>query len=608
MSHLIFDRRDWKFLLYEHLHVEQLLEFEAFADYDVAMFEQIADEGIKLAIDKLAPMNAIGDHEGCKAVNGTVETPQVYNDLWPEYAASGWIAPNFSPEFGGMGLPFSVVAPASEAFSAACQAFHMYGGLSAGAGHLIQNFGNDDLKSRFIEKMYTGEWGGTMCLTEPGAGSAVGDAVTTATPVDGEDGVYHIEGAKIFISGGDATFYKNVVHLVLARRKGDPAGIKGISLFAVPKYDVDAAGNKGEFNFVNVTRIEEKMGIHGSATCQMAFGDGGPSRGYLVGEACNGIIYMFQMMNEARIACGVQGVAQANAAYQQALAYAKDRKQGPDLEAMGGPSVEIINHPDVRRNLMKMKAIGEGSRALAARGALWADIAHHHPDEGERTRANDLLDLATPIIKAWSTDRGFHATELGVQIFGGYGYTKEYPAEQYLRDVKIASIYEGTNGIQALDLLGRKMRMKGGALFMTYIQELGTFIEKNKATEGLESVFGALGKAQQNVGEVAFWISSNAKKNIRLAMMQATPFLELFGDVMVGHMLAEQAVIATAKLQELAGTATPSVQQQQDSDEIAFYAGKIATAKFFAAEFLGLARSKAKVMMSGETAALDVVL
>lgn len=605
MAHLLFDTRDWKFILDEQIDLNAILALPHFSDFDRATLDEVFEQAVKFATERIAPLNHKGDREGCKAEGGRVVTPTCYTPVWKEVKESGWIAPTRHAEFGGMGLPFTVVAGATEALSAACQAFFMYAGLTSGAAHLVESFANDDLKKRFVAKMYGGTWGGTMCLTEPGAGSAVGDLTTSAVPVDDEPGTYLIEGTKIFISGGDSSFYDNVVHLVLARVKGDPAGTKGISLFAVPRLDVGPDGKIGAFNNVAVTRIEEKMGIHGSATCQIAFGSDAPARGYLVGERCNGLPYMFQMMNEARIMCGEQGIALANAAYQEALAYARDRKQGPDLENLNGGSVEIIRHPDVKRNLLFAKAWAEGTRAMLAQAAWWADMAEHGTDPELKTKCQDLLDLVTPVLKAYSTDKGFKVTELAIQVFGGYGYTQEYPVEQYMRDIKIASLYEGTNGIQALDLLGRKMRQKGGALFMTYVMDLGGFIEANKATPGLEAVFEKLQRAQGALGEVAFWISSNARQNIKLAMQQATPFLELLGDIWVGHLLTQQAVAAHKKLAARGGM--PTAEERANDPELAFLAGKIDTARFFAAEVVAFAASKAKVMTSGDTAVLDMV-
>ena len=605
MSHLIFDTKDWKFILNEVIGLENVLALPVFADYDESMFEQIVEEGVKLAVEKIAPANEPGDREECRIEDGRVITPSAYEEPWKAYTEGGWISMELSPEWGGMGLPSTVAAPLAEAFSAACQAFYMYGGLTTGSAHLIESFANEELKKTFVPKMYSGQWGGTMCLTEPQAGSAVGDLTTSA--VLNDDGTYSIEGSKIFISGGDATFYENAVHLVLARVKGDPAGTKGISLFAVPRLNVNDDGSVGDWNHVSVTALEHKMGINGSATCQITFGDGEPSVGYLVGEQRMGMPYMFQMMNHARLATGMQGVALGNAGYQQALAYAKERKQGPSVQDLKGASVEIINHPDVRRNLMFMKAFGEGTRGLAGKIAFASDVERHSTDEAAKTAAGDFIEIATPIMKAYSTDKGFKSTELAVQVFGGYGYTKDFPVEQYLRDVKISSIYEGTNGIQALDLLGRKMRQKGGALFMSYVMQLGKFIGENKENEAISDVIATLERAQGSLGEVAFWLSQTGAKDLSLSLLQATPFLELFGDVMIGHVLAERASIAAKALVDKHGTATPSREDRENNTEVNFYASKIDTARFFMAEIVALAPSKARSMTSGQRAALDIV-
>lgn len=601
MSHLTFDRRDWKFIMHEQHGYERLLEIPRFADFDMEIFDAIVEEGAKFAEEVVAPVNGPGDLEGCKLVDGRVKTPDCYAKAWKAMRAQGWNGAAHSPEFGGQGLPYAIVAIFHEALGGASTAFSMYSGLTSGAGHLIETFGSDELKQTWVERMYSGEFGGTMCLTEPGAGTAVGDGLTSATPR--EDGSYSIEGNKIYISGGDADFYDNVVHMVLARVKGDAAGTRGLSLFVVPRQLLNEDGSPGEWNNVTCTGLEHKLGINGSATCQLSFGADGPTQGWLIGEQSQGMRYMFQMMNEARIECGLQGVSIANAAYQQALAYAKDRVQGPDLEDLKGSSVPIIQHPDVRRNLMIMKAYAEGTRALIARAALYADFAHYNGDE----RSENLLEMMTPIVKAYSTDKGFKVAELAVQVFGGYGYTRDYPVEQYLRDVKIASIYEGTNGIQALDLVGRKMRMKGGAVFMEYVQDLARFIGLLDEHEELSGLKSALQRAQGALGEVAFFISGTAKGDIKQAMLQATPFLELFGDVMVGHQLAEQAHVALTKLKATVGSGSPTREQREADRDVAFYAGKVDTAKFFAAEVLMHAPAKAKSMTSGEAAALTMV-
>lgn len=605
MSHLIFDKRDWNFILHEQLNISQLLTWDAFSDYDMETFQTVIDEGIRFSVERVAPLNEIGDREGCTVENGQVRVPKAYHPVYKEHVQGGWLGLTHNPEFGGQGLPLTINAPVGESISGACMAFAMYGGLTHSAGHLIEAFGTDELKETYVEKMYSGEWGGTMCLTEPGAGSEVGDLRTRATRQD--DGTFLIEGQKIFISGGDSDMVDNIVHLVLARIEGDPHGTKGISLFVVPKYHVNADGSVGDTNNVSLVGIEHKMGINGSATCQLNFGEAGPCVGYIVGQERSGIMYMFQMMNEARIACGQQGVSQANAAYQRALDYARERLQGPDITNPKEGSAPIIIHPDVRRNLMMMKAYSEGTRALIAQASFWADQAKHAPSEEERAKAQDQLDLVTPIAKAYSTDKAFKVCELAIQIYGGYGFLEDYPVEQYMRDTKITSLYEGTNGIQAMDLVGRKMRMKGGALFMGYLQDLGAFVAANKGREEVAEVIEALEGAQGALGQTAMWLSQTAPQDIRLALLQATPYLEIFGDVMVGHLLAQQAVIAADALKEKVGTVKPTVEQRLADEDVKFYAGKIDVAEFFSAEVLRLVRSKAKVLASGTRSALDTV-
>jgi alkylation response protein AidB-like acyl-CoA dehydrogenase len=456
--------------------------------------------------------------------------------------------------------------------------------------------------------MYSGEWTGTMCLTEPQAGTAVGDLTSVATPIEGTD-EYSIVGNKIFISAGDHDMADNIIHLVLARVPGDAPGTKGISLFAVPKYRFDKDGNIGERNDMYCTAIEHKMGIHASPTCSLSFGDEKECRGYLIGERSRGIIHMFQMMNEARIMTGVQGVASANAAYQLALTYAKERIQSPKItdRSPDAKSVAIIEHPDVRRNLMLSKAIAEGIRSMIVETATYADRAANDPDEAVRTKANDLFELLTPICKAYSTDMGFKVTELAIQVHGGYGYIGEYEVEQYMRDLKIASLYEGTNGVQALDLLGRKMRMKGGALFMTWLQDMSVFLESVKSNEALSDIAIAVDKAKNSVAGAAMHFQSNGKAKFEESLLGATPFLEAMGNVHVAKALLHQAQIASDKLAELAPEGNADELAKGD-DEIKFYAGKIHTARFFANSILPHTVALTKSIQSNDRSALDIVL
>ncbi len=406
---------------------------------------------------------------------------------------------------------------------------------------------------------------------------------------------------------------ENIIHLVLARVEGDPQGTRGISLFAVPKFRFDAKGKVLGSNDVTTTGIEHKMGINGSATCALSFGDQGQCQGYLIGERGKGLSYMFQMMNEARIVCGVQGVALGSAAYLQALEYAKERVQGAKVtdRSPDAAAVPIIEHPDVRRNLMICKAYVEGCRALLARAATLSDIAHNSADEAERTKCNDIMELLTPICKAYSTDKGFKVTELAIQIHGGYGYIREYGVERNMRDVKIASIYEGTNGVQALDLLGRKMRSKQGGLFLTWLQEANAFLQEHKEHENLGEIVAAVDKAKNKMCEVAFGFSQVGKTDPERSLLGATPFLEMFGHVEVARLLVEQATIADAKLQAMRAergvSDEASYQKMLDaSADARFYDGKLHTARFFVHHILPQAYALARSIVSEDRSALDV--
>lgn len=612
---LRIDKRDLDFVLYEQLNLDRVLEFEQFRDFALEDFQMVLSEGIKFATEQVAPINAIGDEKGTRFKDGVVTLPEEFVDVYKKYCANGWVSVAQSPEFGGQGLPYTLAVAVMEAFVAASSSFMFVPGLGVSAAHLIEAFGTDEQRKLYVEKMYGGKWGGTMCLTEPQAGSAVGDLSTSAQPVEGED-YYHITGNKLFISAGDSQLTENVIHLVLARCAGDPEGIKGISLFIVPKIRVDAKGKLGELNDMAVTGVEHKMGINASATCALSFGDNGNCRGWLVGERRQGIIYMFQMMNEARLITGLQGEAIGNVAYQTALAYAKERKQGPKVTDRNkdAKAVAIIEHPDVRRTLMTMKAYGEGLRALLLSAAMRADVHKHSKDEAERAHAIDLLELLTPICKAFSSDIGFKMTELAIQVHGGYGYIKEYAVEQYMRDVKIASLYEGTNGIQALDLLGRKMRMKNGGLFLRWLQDTNQFLTSLKE-HPLSALAGEVEKAKNALGEAAFSFASSGKKDPEYPILHASPFLTMFGHVECARLLLEQAVIALRKLGEIweragvdADDADARSQLMGTNDEARFYENKIKTAAFFIYQLLPHTRSYLSALKSGDRSALEVQL
>ncbi len=613
MSTYTYDKKDIVFALEAH-GFSSVLGLKHYEDYSQEIIDMTLAGAEKFAGEKLWPSFTEADQVACTLTDGVVKVPEVYEDIFKSFCNDGWYAPTMNPEYGGQGLPSAIGIIIFEFFVAANPSFMFTSGLGTSAGHLIEAFGNEGQISTYLEKMYSGEWGGTMCLTEPAAGSAVGDITTGAVQVEGEE-YYEIVGNKIFISAGDHQLADNIVHLVLARVKGDPAGIKGISLFVVPKFRPDSDGNIGEFNDVHVTGIEHKMGIKASPTCSLAFGDKGECRGWLLGERCHGIMYMFQMMNEARLVTGMQGVAIGNAAYQLALDYSRERKQGAkvtnrDPEAK---SVAIINHPDVRRNLLFMKAHGEAIRGMLYKASINVDLAEYSGNEEEKKEAQYLLDLMTPICKAFASDVGFEMTEKAIQIFGGYGYIGEYKVEQYMRDVKIASLYEGTNGIQALDLLGRKMRQKGGGLFMTWIKNTNALVQESTHPE-LAAAFKEIDDAKNALGEAAFGFQAMGGENPELPILHATPFLKMFGLVEGAAVLAEQALLAYSKLEKIWESAEVKAddkvgrrQLQESNLEAQFLESKLETTKFYAFQILPEVHAILHSIKSGDTSALDIL-
>ncbi|MGC8810209.1 MAG: acyl-CoA dehydrogenase, partial [bacterium] len=550
--------------------------------------------------------------EGCTFEKGKVKVPAAFHEAFKKYCAGGWIAASVDAEAGGQGLPESVGIAAAEMFVGACCSFTTYPGLTRGAANLIQSFGTPEQKKLFLENMYSGKWTGTMCLTEPQAGSAVGDIKTMAKK-DGDH--YLIQGTKIFITAGEHDLAENIIHAVLARTENAPPGVKGLSLFIVPKIRVNPDGSLGEPNDVNCGGIEHKMGIKGSATCTLNFGDEGKCHGYLLGQEGQGIQLMFQMMNEARLGVGLQGFALGNLAYLYALKYAKERIQGVEITRMKDPTaprVPIIKHPDVRRMLMTMKAYTEGLRALIYRAAYYADLAKVATDPQEKEFCENMVDLMIPIVKAYSTDIAFRLTEWAIQIHGGYGYCGEYPVEQLCRDVKITSIYEGTNGIQAMDLVGRKLSLKKGALFLGWMKEINGFIEKYKNHAHLGSAISQLEQAKNTLVNVAMQFGKAAAGgDILFPMLHACPFLEIFGEVELAYLLIQQALIAEEKLQAIFdkyGAATPEAQNKliEEQTEAAFYKGKLFNAEFFVANILPHVQARATTILSGNRSALSI--
>ncbi|RLB33012.1 MAG: acyl-CoA dehydrogenase [Deltaproteobacteria bacterium] len=593
------DPRDAHFLLFEHLDLEQVLGYEAYRDFTPDDFKMIIEEALKVAKEVLGPAMQDGDREGVTFDNGTVRVPKVFHDCWKILAENGWIGVSSNPEFGGQGLPNVVGSIVSEFFTGANLAMMGYPGLAVGNGRLIENFGTDADRALFVEKMYTGVWGGTMCLTEPDAGSDVGWLRTKAVPDPESDDprIYKIEGGKRFITCGEHDLAENIIHLVLARIEGSPPGTKGISLFIVPKIWVNPDGSLGDPNDVVCTGTEHKMGIHGSATCSLSFGENGKCRGILLGEPNSGMAKMFQMMNEARLSTGLMGLSLAASAYDTARQYAKERVQGPAFTKIKGDRVPIIQHEDVRRMLMNMKAGTEAMRALIGKVGLLIDISEHDPDLEERKRAHSLVDLFTPLVKAYCSDFGFLLIRDAIQVLGGVGFCSEFPVEQYMRDSKINSIWEGTNYIQALDLVGRKLPMAGGKVFQGWLEEVMAFTAANREDPEFARDFKILYQAAQVVAEFAMTYTEYIKgEKVRLIPLTATRFLECFAESLMAQLILEQGLIARDKLKDT---------DPESADGI-FYRGKTASARYFCRNILVNVFARHRAFKEEDTSALEV--
>ncbi len=588
------NERDVKFVLYEHCRVQDLCVFEKFNEFSQEDFEMIRKEAYKLARNELAPLHESSDREGLRFEDGKVFVPESFHEAFKKYSEGGWISVSRNPEYGGGGLPTVQRMMALEFFMGSCVAFTVYPGLAHGVGHLIESFGDPHMKEQFIQKLYSGQWLGTMCLTETQAGSALGEINTTAVPQN-EDREYKIKGTKQFISSGEHDLTPNIIHMVLARIQGAPEGVRGISLFMVPKIRVNDDGSMGEPNDVACTAIEHKMGLHGSSTCQMAFGENDDCIGILVGEPNMGLIHMFQMMNEARISVGIQSLGQAAAAYEHALSYAKERVQGPSVEDRKGPPVPIINHPDVKRMLMTMKSTVEGLRALLYISGIYYDQSKHNPDDDKKEYYGNLLDILTPLCKAYASDKGMEICNLGMQVLGGYGYTRDYPLEQFYRDSWITSIYEGTNRIQSFDLLGRKVYMKQGEVWQTLVKEIKGFIEDNKLDGQIGKQVDELRRTLDQLQKVAEFLEPKREGDPAYFQLASYPFLQSTGDLVVSWLLLQQATIAGKELN----------QGSRDQD---FYRAKTVSAKFFASENLPLARARCQAIVSQQQDVLDIPL
>jgi len=584
--------RDMKFLLHEVLGYEDLTKFEAFSEFDSDLADAVIEQAAKFAEDVLTPLNVVGDHEGCtRHEDGSVTTPTGFKDAYKQMSENGWQALSFQPEYGGQGMPGMLGITASEMWTSSNMAFAMYPGLTGGAIKAIQVGGSPEQKQTYLPKMISGEWTGTMNLTEPHCGTDLGMLKTKAVP--NGDGTYKISGQKIFISAGEHDMSDNIVHLVLARIEGAPAGTKGISLFIVPKFKLDENENPGERNLVTCGSIEEKMGIHGNSTCVMNYDE---AEGYLIGEENKGLRVMFVMMNEARIGVGLQGLGQSEVAYQNAAIYAKDRIQG---RALTGPQNSdkqadpIIVHPDVRRMLMETKAFNEASRALLYWAAKHEDMEKHSDDEKLVEKCDDYLGLLTPVVKGYLTDMSMKTTIDCQQIFGGHGFVEEWGMSQFVRDNRIALIYEGANGIQALDLVGRKLARNGGRALMTLNQEIAAFLAENKDTESLNVFIDGLGDAQKKLTEATMWLMQNGMSDPNNAGAGSVDYMHMLGLATLAYMWSKMAVVAQTKI--------------DDGSNDEFYSNKIITGRYFMLRMLPMLDSHlAKIKTgAGPVMALD---
>ncbi len=565
MGNFKVNQKDIFFILKEQLNYGALCDLDRYKDLNEKTLDMLVNEAISFAKGVVDPLQEVGEESGIKFENGKVSMPSEFKKAFKQCGENGWIGVDLDEEYGGQAFPSLMTIVKNDLLYGACQGFNSAPGLTRGAAHLIESFAIKDLQERFVPKMLDGTWSGTMCLTESDAGSNLADIVTTACR---EEDHFKIKGTKIFISWGDHDMTDNIIHLVLARIEGAPKGVKGISLFIVPKNRLTANGNIEGPNDVLCGSTEEKLGIHASPTCTLNFGTRDDCVGYLCGEENKGLAHMFQMMNAARINTGVAALGTASSAYQNAVSYTKERLQGRDIARRKEGSVPIIDHPDVRRMLLWMKAVVDGMRSMVYSGMYWADLSKSLPEGEEREHYLNLTEFMTPIIKSYCSDMGFRVCETAMQCYGGYGYCREYPQEQYLRDIKILSLYEGTNGIQSMDLMGRKMSMKGGAPFYAFKKEIQTFCENHKEHSGLGDKVLALSGVMSKVCEGAEELRKIMASDPLQWASYTFPALMALSETIIVWRLLDMAIIAYEN----------SLKNGRKYD---FYRGKVMQATYF---------------------------
>jgi alkylation response protein AidB-like acyl-CoA dehydrogenase len=596
MAQMIADRRDIDFVLYEQMRVQDMTKHDRYRGFNRKAFDLIISEARNFAIKELLPTNAEGDRVGLRFEGGQVRVPECFQRPFKLLVEGEWTSMPEDPDLGGQGLPVNIAQAVGEYLYGASYCLVNYAGMGHGTGKMIELYGTQLQKDMFLKKLYTGQWGGTMLLTEPQAGSDVGALTTSA--VKNPDGTYAITGNKIFITNGEHDLTENIIHPVLARVEGAPPGTKGISLFIVPKIWVNEDGTPGEPNDVVCSGIEEKMGIHASATCSMALGGKGRCRGLLLGEECQGMKIMFHMMNEARLGVGYQAFNYASNAYLYALNYARQRLQGRDLENSKDPAasqVPIIRHPDVRRMLLGMKAYVDGMRSFIYYIGNCINQTQCAQSEADQGFYQGLVDLLTPLVKTYCAQRSFDVCIQAIQVYGGYGYIRDYPVEQLARDCKITSIYEGTDGIQAMDLLGRKLGMAQGKIFMGFLQEIHKIIAQARQINDLAELAADVEQAANRLAEVALHIGQTALSvRFKAAFAFAFPFLEVMGDVIMAWMLLWRAVIAAQQIEKYG---------KKDHE---FYAGQIKAAEFFVYTLLPASIGKMNAIAKSSGAAVEI--